>query len=79
MQAREIRTRYQSPTLSLLSRKEKPETTSLSWMARKFSSREGPVGEGKRRLKFVSTYYILENKLDDFAKVISTFTTIPSL
>lgn len=45
-------------------------------MVRKFFFREGLVGEGKRRLKFVSIYYILENKLDDFVKVILTFIII---
>ena len=34
------------------------------------------MGEGKR-LTSVSTYCILENRLDDFAKVFSIFTRFP--
>lgn len=76
MQAKEIYTGYRSPTLDLLSRKRKPERTSLSWMARIFSSEERQVGGGKRRLTSVSPSYVLKNRPGDFAKCISIFTTV---
>lgn len=56
--------------------KRKPEMTSLSWMARMFSSEERQVGGGKRRLTSLSTSYVLKNRPGDFAKCISIFTAV---